>query len=101
MVDTLVNDAYRLHCGLLASGQAAVEIFRASTSQKFFMRQIKGADQLIQGREIKGADNIQTNVKIIETSAILLTLYGNMLLMTRSYSSSLSMIIHNLVDFKV
>lgn len=90
VANQFVNDTYRLHCCLLSSGHAAIDVFRATSSQKFFMRQIKGADSVIQNRAIKGAANLQKEFKFKDTSAILLTIYGHMLLMTRSYSSSLS-----------
>lgn len=90
LTNQFVNDTYRLHCSLLASSQASLEVFKGSNSQKFFMRQIRAADSVIQHRFIKGAATLSKEFKFIDTSAILLTLYGNMLLSSRSYSGSLS-----------
>lgn len=84
-----INDYYRLHASLLASSQAAVEVFKSTNSQKFFMRQMRGADSVIQKRAIKGAANLQKVFSFKETSAILLTLYAHMLLMSKSYSGAL------------
>ena len=54
------------------------------------MRQIKGADSVIQQKPIKGAVSLTKEHKFKDMSAILLTLYGNMHLLTKSYNSSLS-----------
>lgn len=88
-----VNDTYRLHCSLLASGNAATEVFRSGNSLKFLMRQIKGADSVIQQRAIKGAASVNKEHKFKEMSAILLTLYGNLFLVSKSYNSSLNYLI--------
>lgn len=90
VANQFVNDTYRLHCSLLASSQAAVEVFRSTNSQKFFQRQIKAADAIIHHKPFKGAANIKKPSKNYESSAVILTLYGTMLLMSRSYRSGLS-----------
>lgn len=90
MANQFINDSYRLHLSLLASSQASVEVYRSGNAQKFMKRQLKAAESIAENRPILGAATITRQSKFKEVGPLLLTVYGTMLLMSRSYSSALS-----------
>lgn len=85
-----VIDTYRFHCALLASGYEATEVYRSSNAQKFFMRQLKAADSVVQEKTIKGAASVQRTFKADDNSALLLAIYGSIFLSSKSYNSSMA-----------
>lgn len=83
------NDGYRLYCSMLPSGIKAADIFNASNNQKFFLRQVKAVDSLVQKRAITGQAKItDASVSIEKENPILLTLYAHIMLVGKSYVPS-------------
>lgn len=83
------NDAFRLYCSMLPSGTEAIELFNGSNNQKFFLRQVKAVDSLVQKRSITGQAKItDTSITIEKENPLLLVLYAHIMLVGRSYVPS-------------
>ncbi|ANB14861.1 transcription factor TFIIIC subunit TFC4 [Sugiyamaella lignohabitans] len=86
----IYNDIYRLYGAIFCSGNAATEMFRDVKNQKFFLRQVKAVDSLVQKKDIAGASKIyDKSLVLTQESPVLLLLYGHIMLLGKSYVSCL------------
>ncbi|KAK9475358.1 uncharacterized protein V1510DRAFT_443573 [Dipodascopsis tothii] len=92
-------DIYKMVYVALPSGTKAIELFSMTNNQKYLLRHVKGIDSRIEGKHISGSYKVEVDPAapaVAETDrlgrerAILLTLYGHVLAMSRSYVSSLA-----------
>lgn len=86
------NDIIRLYGALLASGKSSMASFGSSNNQKFFLRQIKAVDSVVQQKRISGAARVvpDTEVGIEKENPLLFVLYAHIMLMGPSYVPALT-----------
>lgn len=82
------NNGYRLYGAAFASGVAATEVYHSSQNQKFFLRQVKAIDSVLENRQIVGAARVTAQSKIESLNPNLLLLYAHIMLVGKSYVPS-------------
>lgn len=85
------NDAYRLYYSLLNSGHDSMEVFNSTSNQKYYLRQIKAMDSILQKKPIVGAARVaDADTTFEKPLPVLLVVYAHMMLLSRSYAPSLN-----------
>jgi general transcription factor 3C polypeptide 3 (transcription factor C subunit 4) len=79
------NDVFRLYGSMMSSGNLAMETFNSTNNQKFFLRQLKAMDSLLEKKAISGAARIVNSVSLRAEQPLLLVLYSHIMLLGRSY----------------
>ncbi|CAN6610691.1 transcription factor tau 131 kDa subunit [Trichomonascus vanleenenianus] len=83
------NDGYRLTSFVGFASTKALELFVATFNQKYFLRQIKAVDSVIQDRPISGAARVTTE-NFNHENPVLLALYGCSMLAGKSFVPALT-----------
>lgn len=94
------NDSNRLYGALLASGRNSTDLFNAASNQKFYLRQIKAMDSVLQKKPIAGAARVvDRNIGFTDPLPLVLVTYAHIMLLGRSYIPCLTHIMraHELV----
>jgi general transcription factor 3C polypeptide 3 (transcription factor C subunit 4) len=79
------NDGYRIYGAAFASGVSATELYHSSQNQKFFLRQVKAIDSVVENRQITGAARVTSSSKVDALNPNLLLLYAHIMLTGKSY----------------
>lgn len=85
------NRVLQLYFALLSSGSAAMDTLGSSNNQKFFLRQIKAVDSVVNQKPVDGAARVQNDRAISTTSnPLLLVIYADLMLLGPSYVPALT-----------